>query len=223
MDTSEKYLSGNGLLHLWQLLKQKLVLKSDFPEGTLDKLDQLVIYGPATTEALGVVRIGNGIQVDETGEISIDARNLQGIYVTSAAVQNNTVARQDIVQGDTIKVNDILIAVDRMYTVTAVTDDTVTLQDAGVSLKGSQGSLFYTANYNVMSNSTVMLNALTGPGTPRVNDLVIDTSGDLYYITAVQADNVRVGNALSANIKGPQGEAAQIDIITNQDIDAMFS
>lgn len=89
---------------------------------------------------------------------------------------------------------------------------------------GARGSFTFTAKVNVSSDSDVSLTDLNVPTgvTPAVNDYILDINGDLYLITALKDGAVSVGNALSVNLKGPQGDGANIQFVSDDFIDSLF-
>lgn len=81
----------------------------------------------------------------------------------------------------------------------------------GLCAKGgaARGSVTFTASSDIESNTDVNKTDLTAPGetTPAVGDMILDTNGDTYFITAVTTNTVHVGQATAVNLKGPRGEA----------------
>ncbi len=86
------------------------------------------------------------------------------------------------------------------------------------------GTQIFTAGIDVQSDADVKITDITIPDgmTIKVNDLLLDSNGDMYTITAVAADTVHVSNALPVNLKGPGGDS-NIRIATNEEIDALFN
>lgn len=76
---------------------------------------------------------------------------------------------------------------------------------------GQRGTAILIAGIDVQSGAKIPTASLTVPTgiVAAVNDLVIDTNGDTYYITAVAADGVTVGTALPVNIKGAKGDKGE--------------
>lgn len=90
---------------------------------------------------------------------------------------------------------------------------------------GARGSFTFTAKVDVGSGTDVPLTDLNVPTgvTPVVNDYILDINGDLYLITALKDGAVSVGDALSVNLKGPQGDGANIQFVSDDFIDSLFA
>ena len=77
-------------------------------------------------------------------------------------------------------------------------------------LAGAKGGSVRIANIDVLSNSDVAFSALAPSDGVQVGDTVIDANGDVYTVSAVNAEasTAHVGQALEGvTIKGPQGPA----------------
>lgn len=77
--------------------------------------------------------------------------------------------------------------------------------------EGKRGAIILVASIDVQSGATVPTESLTIPTgqTPDVNDFVIDTKGDTYFVTAISSDGVTVGDATAVNLKGAKGDAGE--------------
>lgn len=73
---------------------------------------------------------------------------------------------------------------------------------------GARGAVTFTAGLDVQSDSDLKTTDLTSPNgvTPATGDMVLDTNGDTYFITAVADATVHVGHATPVNIKGVKGD-----------------
>lgn len=89
---------------------------------------------------------------------------------------------------------------------TIFADDLNHMED-GIAALTNAGQ-FFTSGVDIQSNTDVNKADVEIPAgvAPAVNDIIIDTAGDLYRITAVADMTVHVSNALAVNLKGPKGD-----------------
>lgn len=173
--------------------------------------------------------------------------------VTAAVTADSDVPKASITNGDAVKSGDLLLDNGgNVYAVTAVAETTAHVGKSLFSLKGTagqdgspgekgadgapgaagkdgapgvRGSMMFTAGINILSGATVAKTDVTVPEgvTAAVNDLILDTNGDLYSITAITDTGYTVGNALAVNLKGQPGATPTINVATNDDIDSVFN
>ena len=77
-------------------------------------------------------------------------------------------------------------------------------------LAGAKGGSVRIANIDVLSNSDVAFSALSPSDGVQVGDSIVDTRGDVYVVSAVNAEasSAHVGQAIEGvTLKGPQGPA----------------
>lgn len=92
----------------------------------------------------------------------------------------------------------------------AYTDSEITKVKASIS--AISGASAFTAKKEVAANGTVSLTDLAIPKnvTPKVGDLIIDTTGTGYLVTAVASDNVTIGSAAWTKGSGSSGTTEYI-------------
>ena len=74
--------------------------------------------------------------------------------------------------------------------------------------KGASGASMRTARIDVQPNSDVSLDQITPSTNIAVDDLILDTAGQVYAVASVQDGvSVHVGQQLDVSLKGPRGDA----------------
>lgn len=88
-----------------------------------------------------------------------------------------------------------------------ITKDNLNHMEDGIAALTNAGQ-FFTSGVDIQSNTDVNKTDVEIPAgvAPAVDDIIIDTAGDLYRITAVADTTVHVSNALAVNLKGPKGD-----------------
>lgn len=89
---------------------------------------------------------------------------------------------------------------------------------------GNTGSTWYTATVDIKSGAAVNKTDIRNPDGIKVKDMILDSNGDYYTVTAVAEDTVTVGDALGS-LKGRDGQdgaTPTINVATNADIDGVF-
>lgn len=72
---------------------------------------------------------------------------------------------------------------------------------------GAPGRSFRTANLNVQSNTDVAKTAINPNDNILVGDVIVDSAGDVYTVTALADDTVHVSNAIDGyTLKGAKGD-----------------
>lgn len=72
-------------------------------------------------------------------------------------------------------------------------------------LKGSNGKSIYAVGTDILAEGTANRTDILGGAEAGTGDLLLDTSGNIYQITAVYENTVTVG-AVIGNLKGPRGD-----------------
>ena len=151
--------------------------------------------------------------------------NSNNTYTATGTITGGTataISSVTVPEGKTLAVGDLVIdQAGNVFAVESMESENFTPSAAAVlSLKGPQGekgeagkngargSFTFIAGVNVQSDSDVNKTDLTIPDgmAPAAGDMVLDTNGDTYFITAVAADTVHVGHATAVNLKGPKGD-----------------
>lgn len=90
---------------------------------------------------------------------------------------------------------------------------------------GARGTVTLLARIDVMSGATINVTDLVIPDgvVPAINDYVLDIKGDMYLITALATGTVTVGDALPVNLKGPQGDGANLQFVSDDFINSLFA
>lgn len=80
--------------------------------------------------------------------------------------------------------------------------------------KGDAGRSVFVSEINILSNADVQKTDIQNPDGIAVNDIIIDTAGDTYLVTAVADETVHVSNSTGVNLKGPKGDGSDVTIAT---------
>lgn len=73
--------------------------------------------------------------------------------------------------------------------------------------KGAAGASIRTAHSDIQPNSDVSVDQITPSANIAVNDLILDTAGQVYAVASVQEGvSVHVGQQLDVSLKGPKGD-----------------
>lgn len=73
--------------------------------------------------------------------------------------------------------------------------------------RGAAGASMRTASSDVQPNSDVSLDQITPSANIAVDDLILDTAGQVYAVASVQEGmSVHVGQQLDVSLKGPKGD-----------------
>lgn len=73
--------------------------------------------------------------------------------------------------------------------------------------RGAAGASMRTARSDVQPNSDVSLDQITPSANIAVDDLILDTAGQVYAVASVQEGvSVHVGQQLDVDLKGPRGD-----------------
>ena len=73
--------------------------------------------------------------------------------------------------------------------------------------RGAAGASMRTARSDVQPNSDVSLDQITPSANIAVDDLILDTAGQVYAVASVQEGmSVHVGQQLDVSLKGPKGD-----------------
>lgn len=89
--------------------------------------------------------------------------------------------------------------------VLAATKAVKVLQAAPAPTNGKNGRSVYVATVNISSDTAFPVSNLKAGDGVAVNDILIDTGGNVYTVVAVEGQNVTPSGVVF-NIKGPQGD-----------------
>lgn len=200
---------GTGLL-----LKGSVATEGDLPADNNKAGDAYLVAGS--------LHVWDGTQWVDGG--SIQGPSGEGFHtITTAVADDAKVAIADIVPNTSVTVGDSLVDANGDVRPIVATDDTnATLGKKTISLKGVAGAKgdpgeagaqgvaglsVRVVNAAVDANGTVNVADLKPNTNVAVGDTVIDNEGDVYTITAVDAEagTATVGDVL-ANIKGAKGD-----------------
>lgn len=83
---------------------------------------------------------------------------------------------------------------------------------------GPIGRSMFVSTVDILSNTDVNKTDIKNPDGIAVNDIIFDTNGDTYIVTAVKDAAVHVSNATGVNLKGPKGDGSDVTIATTDKV-----